>query len=228
METIMYRKVEAHPCMQELHASGCTSSIPGTPDAVRETGPLPLDLFFPAVSEEEMVTWTHWLPTALVFDCTQELSYWEMVSTLRKLNAPPEVLEELNWSWKMELFDTYEVRTPVRLDSRDPLLLGRSGEQRYRIALWGESLRPQEEITVLVQKSLAIRARAAQWQTWLALGGGLFGFALGLWLGHLSPDSKPLITGFMFALLGVFFGCLPMLLYTPENRQHDFLDCYRS
>jgi hypothetical protein len=175
-----------------------------------------------------MITWTHWLPTTLVFDCAQDLSYVELSNKLSKLNAPPEVLEELDWSWKMELFDTYEVRTPVRVDARDPLILGRLGGQRYRIALWGESLRPQEEITALVQQSLAIRTRAAQWQTRLALGGALFGFALGLWLGHLAPDSKPLVTGCMFALLGVFFGCLPMMLYTPENRQHDFLDCYRS
>jgi hypothetical protein len=179
------------------------------------------------VTTQEMVTWLHWLPTSLVFNCTQELSYLELSSTLRKLNAPPEVLEELDWSWKMELFDTYEVRTPVRIDARDPLLLGRLGKQPYRIALWGESLRPQEEITALVQQSLAIRTRAARWQTRLTLGGALLGFALGLWLGHMAPDSKPIVTGFMFALLGIFFGTLPMLLYTPENRQHDFLDCYR-
>jgi hypothetical protein len=185
-------------------------------------------LFYPLMTVQEMTTWTHWLPTVRVFDCTQELSYLELNGMLRKLNAPPEVLEELDWSWKMELFDTYEVRTPVRLDARDPLLLGRLGEQRYRIALWGESLRPQEEITALVQQSLAIRTQATRWQTRLALGGALFGFVLGLWLGYLSPDSKPIVTGFMFAFLGVFFGSLPMLLYTPANRQHDFLDCYRS
>ena len=62
METIVYRKIEEHPWMQELHASERTSNIAGMPDAVRETGPLSLDLFFPAVTEEEMVTWTHWLP----------------------------------------------------------------------------------------------------------------------------------------------------------------------
>src|ERR671925_451046 len=140
METVVYRKIEANAWTKEL----CTSndihsrSPASVPASARASMPLSPELFYPLVTVQEMVTWTHWLPTALVFDCTQELSYWEMVSTLRKLNAPPEVLEELNWSWKMELFDTYEVRTPVRLDSRDPLLLGRLGKQRYRIALWGE------------------------------------------------------------------------------------------
>jgi hypothetical protein len=230
METVVYRKIEANAWTKELRTSrDIHSRSPSSVSAsAREAMPFSPELFYPLVTTQEMVTWTHWLPTALVFDCTQELSYLELSSMLRKLSAPPEVLEELDWSWKMELFDTYEVRTPVRLDARDPLLLGRLGEQRYRIALWGESLRPQEEITALVQQSLAIRTQAARWQTRLALAGALFGFALGVWLGYQSPDNTPIVTGFMFALLGVFFGCLPMLLYTPENRQHDFLDCYRG
>ena len=45
METIVYRKMEKHPWMQELHTSERTSSTAGTPDAVHETGPLSLDLF---------------------------------------------------------------------------------------------------------------------------------------------------------------------------------------
>jgi hypothetical protein len=230
METVVYRKIEDNIWAKELRTSGemHSRSPASVPASAREARPFSPELFYPLVTTQEMITWTHWLPTALVFDCTQELSYLELSSILKKLKAPSEVVEELDWSWKMELFDTYEIRTPVRVDARDPLLLGRLGEQRYRIALWGESLRPQEEITALVQQSLRIRTRAARWQTRLALGGALFGFTLGAWLGHLSPESKPLVTGFMFALLGVFFGCLPMLLYTPENRQHDFLDCYRS
>ena len=47
METMMYRKIEKHPWMQELHAGERTSSTAGMLDAVRETGPLSLDLFFP-------------------------------------------------------------------------------------------------------------------------------------------------------------------------------------
>jgi len=41
--------------MQALHASARTSNTAGTLDVVRETGPLSLDLFFPVVTEEEMV-----------------------------------------------------------------------------------------------------------------------------------------------------------------------------
>jgi hypothetical protein len=52
METIVYRKREEHPWMQELHASKPTGSSAGMPDAVHDTGPLSLDLFFPRVTEE--------------------------------------------------------------------------------------------------------------------------------------------------------------------------------
>jgi hypothetical protein len=230
METIVYRKIEARAWTKELHTNGSAdSSSPSSLSmSAREAKPLSPELFYPLVTEPEMVTWTHWLPTAILFERTRVLSYSEVMSTLRRLKAPPEVLEEFHWSWKMEMFDAYEVRTPVRRDARDPLLLGRLGGQPYRIALWGESLRPQEEITALVQQSLALRARAASWQKRLTLGGTLLGLALGLWLGHLSPENQPVVTGFLFAFLGFFFGWLPMFLYTPENRQHDFLERYRS
>src|SRR5919198_3301216 len=177
METIVYRKIEEHPCMQELHASECTSSTAGTPNTVRETGPLSLDLFFPVVTEEEMVTWTHWLPTSLVFDCASAHAPADVISALTQLKAPPEVLEEFHWSWKLGLFESYEIRTPVRTDARDPLLLGRLGEQRYRLALWGESLLPLEQISRLVQQSLALRTRVEKRKGWTALGGALFGLA---------------------------------------------------
>jgi len=144
METIMYRKREAYPRLQELHTSEHMSSTASTPDAVRDTGPLSLDLFFPVVTEEEMITWTHWLPTCIVFDCASVHAPADVISTLTQLKAPPEVLEEFHWSWKLGLFEAYEIRTPVRTDARDPLLLGRVGEQRYRLALWGESLLPLE------------------------------------------------------------------------------------
>jgi len=159
METIMYRKREAYPRLQELHTSEHMSSTASTPDAVRDTGPLSLDLFFPVVTEEEMITWTHWLPTCIVFDCASVHAPADVISTLTQLKAPPEVLEEFHWSWKLGLFESYEIRTPVRTDARDPLLLGRVGEQRYRLALWGESLLPLEQIATLVQQSLALRTR---------------------------------------------------------------------
>ena len=227
METIMYRKKEEHLWMQELHTSERTSSIAGTPGAVHEPEPLSLDLFFPAVTEEEMVTWIHWLPTCMVFDCASVHAHADVISTLTQLKAPPEVLEEFHWSWKLGLFESYEIRTPVRTDARDPLLLGRVGEQRYRLALWGESLLPLEEITTLVQQSLALRTRVEKRKGWTALGGAVSGLAVGLLWAWLSPVTQPISISFLFAFVGFFLAWLPTFLYTPENRQHDFLDRYR-
>jgi hypothetical protein len=227
METIVYRKIEKHLWMQDLHASECTSSTTGTPAAVRETGPLPLDLFFPVVTEEEMVIWTHWLPTCMVFDGASVHAPTDVIGTLTRLKAPPEVLEEFHWSWKLGLFESYEIRTPVRTDARDPLLLGRVGEQHYRLALWGESLLPLEQITTLVQQSLALRTRVEKRKGLVALGGALFGLAIGLLWAWLSPVTQPLGISFLFAFVGFSLAWLPTFLYTPENRQHDFLDRYR-
>jgi hypothetical protein len=227
MEAIMYRKIEEYPRMQELPPSERTSSTAGTPNAVHKTGPLSLDLFFPVVTEEEMVTWTHWLPTCMVFDCASVHTPADVINTLTQLKAPPEVMEEFHWAWKFGLFESYEIRTPVRTDARDPLLLGRVGEQRYRLALWGESLLPLEQITTLVQQSLALRTRVEKRKGWVALGGALFGLAIGLLWAWLSPVPQPIGISFLFAFVGFFLAWLPTFLYTPENRQHDFLDRYR-
>ena len=227
METIVYRKVEGHPWMQELPASERTSSTARMPAPGSDTGPLSLALFYPVVTEEEMVTWTHWLPTCMVFDCVSVHALADVISTLTQLKAPPEVLEEFHWSWKLGLFESYEIRTPVRTDARDPLLLGRVGEQRYRLALWGESLLPLEQITTLVQQSLALRTRVEKRKGWTAFGGALFGLAMGLLWAWLSPVTQPIGISFLFAFVGFFLAWLPTFLYTPENRQHDFLDRYR-
>jgi hypothetical protein len=227
METILYRKVEEHAWMQELHADECTRNQSDMPGAAHEPEPLSLDLFFPVVTEEEMVTWTHWLPTCLVFDCTSVHTPTDVIRTLTQLKAPPEVLEEFHWSWKLGLFESYEIRTPVRNDARDPLLLGRAGEQHYRLALWGESLLPLEQITTLVQQSLALRTRVEKRKGWIAFGGAVFGLAIGALWAWLSPVTQPIGIGFLFAFVGFFLAWLPTFLYTPENRQHDFLDRYR-
>ena len=213
--------------MQELPARASTSSTAGMPDAVRDTGPLSVALFYPVVTEEEIVTWTHWLPTCMVFDCTSVHTPADVISTLTQLKAPPEVLEEFHWSWKLGLFESYEIRTPTRTDARDPLLLGCVGEQRYRLALWGESLLPLEQITRLVHQSLALRTRVEKRKGWMALGGALVGIAMGLLWAWLSPVTQPIGISFLFAFVGFFLAWLPTFLYTPENRQHDFLDRYR-
>ena len=227
METVIYRNAEEHLWMQELHTGEDASNTAGTSDAVRETGPLSLDLFFPVVTEEEMVTWTHWLPACMVFDSASVHAPTDVIIMLTQLDAPPEVLEEFHWSWKLGLFESYEIRAPMRVDARDPLLLGRVGEQRYRLALWGESLLPLEQITTLVQRSLALRTRVEKRQKWVALGGALFGLGIGLLWAWLSPVTEPLGISFLFAFVGFFLAWLPTFLYTPENRQHDFLDRYR-
>jgi hypothetical protein len=230
METIVYRKIEDNVWIKDHKTSGSAecrsvSSLPGTS---QEGSPLSPELFYPLVSAAEMVTWTHWLPTTLVFERAQMASPTEVSSALTKLDAPPEVLEELHWSWKMSLFEAYEVRTPSRRDLRDPLLLGRLGTQHYRMALWGESLRPLEEITSLVQRSLTLRARVAKWRAWLALSGAFLGSGVGIWLGSRpSFDGSLIGTSLAFAMLGLLFTGFPLLLYTPENCQHDFLDRYR-
>ena len=225
METVIYRKVEDSMGTKDLH----TCSVSSLPETVQEARPLSPELFYPLVSGPEMVTWTHWLPTTIAFERTPTLSHAEVIRALTQLNAPPAVLEEFHWSWKMGLFETYEVRTPLRRDLRDPLLLGRLGTQHYRIALWGESLRPLEEITTLVQQSLALRSRAVGWRVWLACGGALLGFILGAWLGNQpSYEGEPLGSGLVFAFLGLLFAVLLSFLRTPENCQQDFLDRYRS
>jgi hypothetical protein len=229
MENVIYRKIDAGAWSKTIggevgkgeqrNDSGCT--------ARRELSPLAPELFYPPVAAPEMETWTHWLPTAITLKRAGDLAPEIELRVLTSLNAPPEVLEEFHWSWKIGLFEAYEIRTPVRRDARDPLLLGIQGGQRYRIALWGESLRPLEEITTLVQQSLAIKTRATVWAVALATSGALIGLTLGWWLGLLTVDRRPLASSLFFALLGLFFAWFPTMLYTPENRQHDFLDRYR-
>ena len=227
METVVYRKSADGTWTNTLDSDGYPT--PHGLESARDARPLTPELFYPLVATQEMVTWTHWLPTLLTFDRPTGAAPKDIIRALTQLEAPPEVLEELHWSWKMDLFETYEVRTPVRRDFRDPVLLGRLGQQRYRIALWGESLRPLEEITTLVQHSLVLKARAAQRRRWFVLGGTLLGLGFGLWTGSQPAfEGEPLGTGLLFALLGTFFAWLPTFLYTPENRQHDFLDRYRS
>jgi hypothetical protein len=230
MESIVYRKITDSEWTSESHidSNAAYDSVASGPETAQDTQPLSPGLFYPLVTESEMVTWTHWLPTAIAFEQSPLGSASQVLSTLTRLNAPPAVLEEFHWTWKMGLFETYEVRTPVRRDLRDPLLLGKVGGQHYRIALWGESLRPLQEITTLVQQSLALRARAFRRRMWLTSGVGLLGFAFGVWLGTLpSYQGDPLGSGLVFALLGLFFAAILWFVRTPENCQQDFLDRYR-
>jgi hypothetical protein len=180
------------------------------------------------MSEVELAIWAHWLPTTVVCSRVNRDLPGELVHTLTRLGAPPEVLEECRWSCALELFEAYEIRTPERRDLRDPLLIGQCGGQRYRVALWGESLRPFEEITALVQESLALRKRAARWRGLIVGGGALLGLALGLWLGSQSSLTESGVgAGLVLAWIGLF--CMGLLTeaYAPETQQQRFLDRYR-
>jgi hypothetical protein len=128
----------------------------------------------------------------------------------------------------MELFDTYEIHTPERRDLRDPLLIGRCGSEHYRVALWGESLRPLAEMTALVQESLVRRKRAAHWQGLIIGAGTLLGFALGWWWLGQQPTFGGNEAGAGALLAWVGLCCTGFLtqVYTPETHQQRFLDRY--
>jgi len=229
MEVVVYRQSTTPVYAQALQADGKSAALSSAQGggSAQGQGALSPGLFYPQVTEAEMVTWTYWLPTSLQFDRALLLSPTEVISTMARLQAPVEVVEEFHWAWKMDLFETYEIRTPVRQDARDPLLLGHVGGQTYRLALWGESLRPLEQITALVQQSFEVRSRAAKRRLWFGIGGTLPGLALATWLGYLLWEGQAVGAGLLLTFLFFFFAWLPMLVYTPENCQHDFLDRYR-
>ena len=224
MEATVYRKgLSAKTPMDELLATGDAGPMEDT-----TATPLSPDLFYPSVTEQEMEVWTHWLPTEIMFDGCG-FSCASVSKTLARLNAPPEVLEEFRWAWSMDLFDAYQVRTPVRRDARDPLLLGRLGNQWYRIALWGESLLPLEKITALVQKSWAVRRRAYKRRAWFIPVSFLgFGCSIVAIVSRLAEQSQnPAIAFPVLAVAMVSTVVLVSLMHTPENCQQDFLDRYR-
>jgi hypothetical protein len=242
METIVYRTREDNPRTRPVGSDNSTvshhtSGAPGSAQCLTSLSP---ELFYPVVSEQEMTMWTHWLPTAITFEATAAPFPSDIINRLSELHAPAPVLEEFRWACHMGLFEAYEVRTPERVDLRDPLLLGRLDGQYYRIALWGESLRSLGEIADLVRQSLAIRRRFAWRQKGIVASGMLAGLGLwwwlntqtaqGLWLwlnSQASTEADRAVLGFLLAAICFCFGWLPFL-YTPEHRQQDFLDRYRQ
>jgi hypothetical protein len=231
METIVYRKAPEALSTGGNHSNSVRPSMGETiwAESPGERAELQPEIFYPPMSDTEKAVWEHWLPTTFIYHRASHEFPSEVVSALTRLKAPQEILEEFTWACKTEFFDSYELKTPQRRDLRDPLLVGRRGGKRYRIALWGESLRPFEEIVAVVEESLALRARTAWWHHRIVAGGTLLGLGLGLWLGsQASFEGDAIGALILFTLLGFSFTWLCSQVYTPENRQQTFLDRYRS
>ena len=230
METIIYRTLENSLPTRLLGAEDSATSAHAS-DLLESAQPSPLlspALFYPVVSAEEMTMWSYWLPTTITFETTHVTFPSVILSRLNRLHAPAPVLEEFLWAYNVGLFEAYEVMTPERQDLRDPLLLGRVGQQRYRMALWGESLRPLAEIADIVQQSLAVRQRAARWRKITIAGSALFGIGFGWWMSSQGAfEGNRVMSTFIWTLICSCFAWLPFL-YTPASRQQDFLDQYRQ
>jgi len=207
-----------------------TDVLTGNPNRVYESQdqqltPLSPELFYPVMTEDEMAMWEHWLPTSYSFPAT---ATYAVRRTLEILKAPSDVAEEFNWASNMQMFDEFMIQTPIRRDARDPLLRARAGNKWYRLVLWGESLLSLEKISSLVQESLVIKTKVAKRQKRTALGGA--GLGLLMWLGHFlwqSPSELVALFLTLLTIMIILFAWTVPLLYTPENAQHDFLDCYR-
>ena len=108
------------------------------------------------------------------------------------------------------------------------MLLGKSGGKWYRIALWGESLRPLTEIARLVQESLVIKARAEKQRLVIGLSGATPSIALAFYSFYLLCKGQASGIGvLLFALVAAGLSWTPSLVRSPLNAQHDFLDHYR-
>lgn len=224
MEKVLYRI----PLERDIAPGSASATAPGASASAPAARPLEPELFYPSMSDQELGVWEHWLPTTHVFQRSSGRFPQEVAHTLKMLKAPPEVVEEFAWCRNMELFQAYEIRTPTRRDLRDPLLIGCHDGKRYRIALWGESLRPFEEISALVERSLALRDRTVKWNIWLIIVGALVGGSLGWWLGSQETfEGSRVGTSIFLAMLGFCGSWLATWVQTPENRQQNFLDRYR-
>lgn len=241
MNAVVYRKRQRESWRSDIDTDDRQHSLDETrlPHLLQEAEAWHPALFYPRVSESELAMWTQWLPTTIVFEGRCATSRHALCATLAHLSAPQDVVDECQWAWALDLFEAYELRTPERRDLRDPLVLGRLGTQRYRMALWGESLRPLEEIRHLVQDSLKLRKRATRWQTWSLVSGALLGLTCGLWMtsqltfelwmaSQRSYLGEQLGVSMVSALFGSFCLGLPFLLHSPETRQQHFLDQYRQ
>ena len=229
MEAVIYRRPPGWPLVTtETYEESVCQDRRGLPEPPQKALTLHPVTFYPNITLAELTMWDHWLPTSEVFAGEDQTAQRTFFNRLEELSAPQEVVRECQWAWNMELFEEYTLKTPERRDLRDPLVLGRLGAHNYRIALWGESLRPIEEISALVQHSLALRVRAVKWLKTCMVSGAVLGFGLGLWAAKQLPAEGD-FWGVSLASItvGMLVMGMPFLLYTPEHRQQNFLDRYR-
>lgn len=229
METMVYRKGLHAGLEAESVVSGVQNVIADTSVATGEATELRPEIFYPLISEAELAIWTRWLPTTLTYHRTSHWFPSQLISALMQFKAPQDVLEECRWACEMDFFETYEIRMRKHQDRIAPLLIGQQGGKRYRIALWGERVRPFAEIRTIVETSVALRERTAWGHCCLIVCGTLLGLGLGWWLASQpSFAGDPSQLSLSLALVGLSSTWLYTRTYTPEQRQQTFLDRYRS
>ena len=95
MDAIVYRKPNAElapptaPTSEQPEKAAMSAAAP-------EAQVLSAAHFYPRISEPEMTTWTHWLPTAHVFPRNRMGVLAEITHMLSRLKAPAEVVEEFS------------------------------------------------------------------------------------------------------------------------------------
>ncbi|MDP3735634.1 MAG: hypothetical protein Q8R39_04380 [bacterium] len=206
-----------------------------TPDntALTELEP---SLFYPVISAEEESTWQAWLPTRYAYShANRALLHHTVARTLAQHEAPKEVHEELRFADELELFASYELRTPERRDLRDPLFIGTDKNSvRHRIALWGESIRPIGEIASIVSASRRVKFRGWLWRLGFVGAVAALSYLAGLELEVAYParnaaaHARNALTFLTFSCLVTFFALVGVFLSrSPENARQDFLDRFR-
>lgn len=204
--------------------SPTNESVPSSNHARTEL--IPEDLGFRRLSDEEHDIWTAWLPAHMDFDT----DVTQLVKTAKaRYGLPDEALDEIMFASESGFFTAYSLHVPERTDLRDPLITGTQEGRRYAIALWGESLKPFEEIRQLVMRA---RQKGERFRVWKRV-------YLLLWLPvalilMVPPDSFSFGHGDWYRIPALLY-CLAMmasapgfLLRRPVNVVQDFLDPYRS
>lgn len=113
----------------------------------------PGTLGYHEITTEEMEIWRVWLSRE--YETRRELEEYSFDQ------IPNTALSEWEMAKTLGLFQTFTIRTPEAYKQQDPILIGwflkwvgdSFKKVAYLIARWGESLRPSEEIELLVVRS---------------------------------------------------------------------------